>query len=284
MIKKYINAKISIHEEYFDLSMSVFQDYDFCGIEEGNDELIITFEESVFNNLSIDSIVNELKNFDHSTSLISIEKISDKNWNEEWENNIQPVVISDRIVITPTHKAEETESEIKIIIDPKMSFGTGHHTTTRLMCRLMEDLVKKDSYWIDAGTGTGVLAILAVKLGAAKVYAFDNDEWSIDNSKENIIKNNVYESIRLELANIDSIEIEKCDGISANIFLNLALPSLKKFKNAVRDSDGDILISGIMIYDDKILIAEAEKQGLKLIKKVTEDEWAAFHFRCGDEK
>ena len=282
MIKEYVNIKIGILEEYFDLSMSVFQDYNFCGIEERSDELIVSFEETEFNKIDLDELINELKNFDNSVKIISIEKFSERNWNEEWEKHVQPVIVSDRIVITPTHRADESNAEITIVIDPKMSFGTGHHTTTRLVCRLMDGLVKPGSNWIDAGTGTGVLAILAVKLGAEDVYAFDNNEWSIENAKENIIKNNVESQIRLELADIDSIGLENCNGIAANIFLNLALPSLPKFRQAIEKNDGDLLISGIMIYDEEALIQQAKKDNLVLVNKIIDDEWVAFHFKCGE--
>ncbi|MBX3044715.1 MAG: 50S ribosomal protein L11 methyltransferase [Candidatus Kapabacteria bacterium] len=279
----YINIKIKILEEYFDLSMAVFQDYDFCGIEEGIDELTVTFDIAEFEKLDTDDILNSLNELGIESEIISIEKISDKNWNEEWERHVQPVIVSEKIVITPTHHASEFNNEIKIIIDPKMSFGTGHHTTTRLMCKLMENLVMPGSDWIDVGTGTGVLAILASKLGAKSIYAFDNNEWSIENAVENIEKNNVKSNISLELADIDSSNLYDTNGIAANIFLNLAVPSLEKFKKSIEKHDGDLLISGIMIYDEKILLKEAEKHNLKLINKLTEDEWAAFHFKIGDK-
>ncbi len=280
MKNDYINIKIHIFEENHDLAMGVFQDYDFCGIEEDLDFLIVTFVDKVYENLDFNIIINDLQNFAPETNIISIEKISDKNWNEEWESHVQPVFVSDRITITPTHKLDEINCDIKIIIDPKMSFGTGHHTTTRIMCKLMETIVKPNSNWIDVGTGTGVLAILAIKLNAKYVYAFDNNEWSIDNAAENIYKNNVNNQVKLELADIDSAELFDCDGIAANIFLNLAVPSLSKFKKAVEKNNGDILISGIMIYDEKIILEEAEKNGLRLIQKLIEDEWLAFHFKC----
>lgn len=282
MKKVYKCVKIALFEEYFDLSASVFQEYDFCGIEEGDDILSITFEESVYNRIDFEAIINNLKTFDKNVKILNVDTIIEKNWNEEWENQIQPVIANERIAIAPTHKANDIDSEIKIIIDPKMSFGTGHHNTTRLMCKLMDGLVKPGSFWIDVGTGTGVLAILAAKLDAAEVFAFDNDEWSIENTIENIHTNNEQDKIKVELADIDTVLLNKCDGIAANIFLNLALPSLSKFKNAVQDSRGDILISGILIYDSQTLIDEAEKQGLILVNKLVEEEWAAFHFVCGE--
>lgn len=280
--KDYINIKFEVFEEYYDICMSIFLDYDFCGIEEGVDELIATFEESAFNEIDVDYLLSELQSYDPNAKIKSIEKISDKNWNEEWESHVQPVIVSDRIVITPTHRAEEFDCELKIVIDPKMSFGTGHHNTTRLMCKLMDGLVEKGSHWIDVGTGTGVLAILASKLGAKDVYAFDNNEWSIENAEENILKNDCNHNIRLKLDDIDSIDLENCNGIAANIFINLAVPSLGKFKKAVEKSNGDILISGIMIYDEKLLIDKAKEHDLELISRLTEGEWGAYHFRCKD--
>ena len=118
-----------------------------------------------------------------------VQVLDDRNWNAEWEASIEPVVVNDRIVIVPEWRTEEFSQPLRLVITPKMSFGTGHHATTRMMCRLMEQYVQPDSTWIDVGTGTGVLAILAALLGARDVFAFDNDEWSFVNSQENIERN-----------------------------------------------------------------------------------------------
>jgi ribosomal protein L11 methyltransferase len=278
--KDYVNINIAVREEIFDLAMSVFQDYDFCGIEEGTDMLTATFESEIFEKLNMQELLTSLQLYDKSAKIISIDKISDRNWNEEWEKHIEPVIVSPKITITPTHRLQDTNADIKIVIDPKMSFGTGHHTTTRLMCQLMEGVVQAGSNWIDVGTGTGVLAILAVRLGADDVYAFDNNEWSIENALENIGKNNVGSKIILEQADIDSVTLPACNGIAANIFLNLAVPSMKKFRKSIEDKDGDLLVSGIMIYDEKLLLTAAKEAGLKLINTLYDDEWAAFHFKC----
>lgn len=279
--QEYINIKFRILEEYFDVCVSIFQDYDFCGIEEGSDEMTVTFTEETFKSINPDDLLIQIRDLDSTAKMISIDKITDRNWNEEWERQLQPVIVSDRIAITPNHCADDLTAEIKIIIDPKMSFGTGHHTTTRLMCQLLDGLVKQDSKWIDVGTGTGVLAILATKLGAKSVFAFDNNQWSIENAEENIIKNDAETSIKLALSDIDSAQLDDCDGIVANIFLNLAMPSLGKFRKAVEKSNGDILISGIMIYDEKLLIQAAKDNNLILVNKLTDEEWVAFHFKCG---
>ncbi len=278
----YFIVKIAINEEYQDLAMSVLMDYDFAGVEQNYDELIVSFTTESYCNINIDELIAEIKEILPETQLNSVEKISDRNWNEEWEKHVQPVIVSEQIAITPTHHSDNIDAQIKIIIDPKMSFGTGHHNTTRLMCKLMEKINFKDKKWIDVGTGTGVLAILAAKLGAEYIYAFDNNEWSVENAVENIEKNAVSDKIKIELEDIENVEFDDYDGVAANIFLNLVIPSLKKFKMGILKRNGDLLISGIMIYDEQQVIDEATKAGLVLADKIYEDEWVAFHFRIKD--
>ncbi|MBI5326066.1 MAG: 50S ribosomal protein L11 methyltransferase [Ignavibacteriae bacterium] len=181
--------------------------------------------------------------------------------------------------IAPEWKISELGTKIKIAINPKMSFGTGEHSSTRLMCILAEKAIKEGSYWIDAGTGTGILAILAVRLGAGKVLAFDNNYWSIENAVENINLNNVSDKVEIKETDIDEFEFPDCDGILANLFLNLLLPSFKKFYKGLEKKKGELLVSGILIYNKDEIIKAATDAGFVIINSIVEDEWIAMHFR-----
>jgi len=224
-------------------------------------------------------LLDELSKLIKDYSVKKIEIIEDKNWNEEWEKNLVPFKVNDRIAITPSARANEIDAPIKLLINPKMSFGTGEHATTRLVASLMDGLVKKDSFWVDAGTGTGVLGILAVKLGAKSCYAFDNDPWSVENSIENAEMNGVADKMDIEIGNIDTMDIPPADGIAANLFYHLVKAALPKFRKALEISKGDLLISGIMVHDAKSIIETAEGLGFKLQNSMTENEWIAFHFK-----
>jgi len=180
----------------------------------------------------------------------------------------------------PEWKKSESSTEIPIIINPKMSFGTGQHETTRLIARLLEKYCEPNQKWIDVGTGTGVLAILAIKLGSQSVFAFDNNEWAIENARENIILNKVEDSILLQEADIEEIELPSANGITANLFANLVIYGLEKFRKSLLENKGILLISGILRYQEEEIINEAKKKGFEPLEVIYEEEWLAAAFRA----
>jgi len=272
----YTNVYCHIYEENQDNAVALLSDLNFKGIEQRDDQLIISFATDDWNAESQSIISKTIQSLQHDAIITSIENLEEKNWNEEYELRVQPVIVSEKIGIAPTWRMNDLDQEIKIEINPKMSFGTGEHATTRLVARMQEKYTCVDESWIDAGTGTGILAIVAEKLGAKSVYAFDNNEWSINNSKENIKLNNC-NKIRIEKADLDNIELQKVDGIVANIFTNLIISSLKRFASALEE-DGKLICSGIMIYDKDKVIKAAEKNNFRLKDQITEDEWIALVF------
>ena len=189
--KNYVNVTISVLEEDFEIAYAILIDFEFLGMEEKFDEIILSFEEKNWNVDVKNTLEEKFLELLPNAKIKQIEILSEKNWNEEWEKNVEPVIISENIVITPEWKSKEFDSKHKIIINPKMSFGTGQHSTTKLMAMMLEKFTlensdKQKDIWIDAGTGTGVLAIIAAKLGVKKVYAFDNDDWAFENAIENV--------------------------------------------------------------------------------------------------
>jgi len=267
-----------VPEEDQDLAVGLLSTYNFSGIEEKHDEMTITFSETEWYPNIRQDILNTLIEVIPSTKILKEESILDKDWNEEWEKNVQSIRVNDRIGIAPTWRIDELDTEIKIAINPKMSFGTGDHATTRLVCRMMEGNIGKDTFWIDAGTGTGVLAILAIKLGAARVLAFDNNIWSIENAIENIELNKVNDRIDIEEWDIDIAELPQADGIVANLFAHLLISAFGKFHSALKDNKGTLIASGLLIYDLDDIIKEAVKSGFRFEQTLIEDEWAAVRF------
>ncbi|MFA6570359.1 MAG: 50S ribosomal protein L11 methyltransferase [Bacteroidota bacterium] len=281
MHTEYLNLHIGIKEEFFDFAIARLTTFPIKGIEEKYDELVITFLFSDWTERFKENLLNNIRFVYPEVKIIKEEKLPDKNWNEEWEKNVQSVKVNNRISIAPLWKIEEVKSEFSIIINPKMSFGTGEHATTRLCCKLLENVVSKDSFWIDAGTGTGVLAILEVMLGANRVLAFDNNEWSIENAKENFLLNNASDKIKLLTADIDNLSFPKCDGISANLFFHLLVASFDIFYSALKETSGDLIVSGVMKYDYDDLITSAVKSGFYVNQSIFEDEWCGVHFKLG---
>ncbi len=211
-----------------------------------------------------------------STPRLSVRRMADRNWNAEWEAHLQPVVVSDRIVIVQKNKTfDRKPGQIVIEINPKMSFGTGYHATTRLMLRQMEEMDLTDRKILDIGTGTGVLAIASRKLGnRLPILAVDNNDWAAENARENVIENHA-DNIRVEMldAEDDLAEIlgERYDLILANINRNVIDRILPAIKN--RAPESGILISGIMIYDETWLKKLLKTLGYKSIRTIYEDEW-----------
>lgn len=278
-MKKYFNVNLAIIEEQQEIALAALSDLLFEGIVQDEDMLIITFEEKNFSDELIILMKSLLSEYELDYNLVSIDSLNDKNWNEEFEKKVPAIHVSKRIGIAPTWKFDELTEDIKVKINPKMSFGTGEHSTTRLVAQLMETTVKPNTHWIDAGTGTGILAILAIKLGAKSCFAFDNYEWSVENAKENIELNEIGNEIDLQLLDIDEITLPDADGIAANIFTSMILKAMPLFYESLKNRKGELISSGILKYDRDLIVDKAIETGFELIEERIDDEWIAFHFR-----
>ncbi len=280
MHKKFINVKFSLLEEFFPYFYVVIENYNIEGIEELFDEIIVCFQNDNWNEEVKLELLNSLKEYIPDIKIINEEVIEDKNWNEEIEQNTPIIIINNKIGIAPQWKIEQLSTDIKIIINPKMSFGTGQHSTTKLVCQLLEKNVKSGDFWIDAGTGTGVLAILAKKLGASKVFAFDYDEWSVLNARENFELNDIEGEYVIEQHDVFDISLPNCDGIVANMFLNILDKTVDKFYKALKENKGNLILSGILKYDKDYIIERYCNNNFEHIETLEEDEWVAIHLRA----
>jgi len=211
---------------------------------------------------------------------ISVRTLDNRNWNEEWEKTIRPIQVTDSIVVTPTwHTHDPSPGQIVLTIDPKMSFGTGYHESTRLALRLLERYVKPGMHVLDIGTGTGVLAIAAIKLGAMHVTAVDSDEWSYRNALENMQRNEVATQVHLIQGEISSVPIQKFDIITANIQLNV-LVSLVADMTIYLSRGGNVLLSGLLRPDRDPMIHALNVAGFTIMEELSENEWIALAGSC----
>jgi len=218
-----------------------------------------------------------IDNYKEHLKSIDTKVIQDKNWNAEWEENFDPVFVEDKLaIIAPFHK-EEFSHQLIITIQPQMSFGTGHHQTTWLASKKLFNLNVKSKSVLDMGTGTGVLAIIAEKLGANYIFAPDIDQWSYNNAIENV-KLNSCSKIDVALGGNELLAGKQFDLIIANINKNILIEHFASYSKVLK-SGGIMLNSGFFTTDKEDLIEEANKHGFIFESIESKDEWALLEFK-----
>jgi len=193
------------------------------------------------------------------------------------------IEVTDRIVIKPTFRTyPKTENKIIIEIDPKMSFGTGAHESTKLILLLLEKYVEGGEKILDVGSGTGVLSIAAIKLGAASSVAVDIDEWCYDNCLENCKLNSVDKQVDVIKGKIDDVSQNNFDLVLANIQKNILLYIAQKISTKV-NKNGIVILSGLLLRDEDEIVEQYQSIGFKLIARKIMNEWIAIVFRWNSE-
>lgn len=230
----------------------------------------------------IELIKNKIKEYEKNEKIKLVYSIDQKivkeeEWANNWKKYFKPIKITDNIVIKPTWEDIQTdENKLVIDIDPGMAFGTGTHETTAMCIKLIEEYLDKNKDIVfDIGCGSGILSIISAKLGAKKVIGVDIDEAAIKVSKENIIKNNCENIVRIIKGDLlDKVE-EKADIIVANIIAEVItdmIPSLEKYLK----SNGTFISSGIIKEKEDIVISALNKHNYKIIDKKCDNGWVAF--------
>ena len=243
----------------------------FMDTDEGFDAFC---QEPLLNDEELNDIM-QMEQF-ANVKLIKKELIPDQDWNATWEASYEPVIINEFCRIrAPFHKVEGSY-KYDLIIEPKMSFGTAHHETTSQIIELMLQSDFTGQNLLDMGSGTGVLAILAKKLGSAMTVAIDNDEWAYRNALDNIRLNDENEII-VELGDASSLNDRQFDVILANINRNILLRDMKEYVKCLVDG-GKIFFSGFYEEDLVLITKEAERLGLTYSNHVTKNNWTAAVF------
>lgn len=225
---------------------------------------------------SINKVEETLKDFPIKADFkFSWETIVGEDWNKEWEQNyFKPINIEDKVVVRSSFHNDAPKLPIEILIDPKMAFGTGHHSTTAGMVSLILDLDLKGKSVIDMGTGTGILAILCKKLGASEVTAIEIDPFALENAEENGLLNNV--KIDWRVGDVKSLEeLKPADCFLANINLNVILADLSKYVEKLK-TGGKMLLSGFYEKDLPQIEKSAIQYELKTLKIKIDKDWVAM--------
>jgi ribosomal protein L11 methyltransferase len=279
MPQQYIKLVIELPDEYQEQLIAELFDYDFDGFEQHDDYIVAYITNSRFNDVSREDLESILAAYPVETFIRTEEVIEEQNWNEQWESSIQPLQVGE-FFIKPTWSTDLTpKGTILLEIDPKMAFGTGYHETTRLMLRQLQHLDLNDKTILDAGTGTGILAIAALKKGAKKAVGFDIDTWSHENAVENAYINEVADRVTFLEGSVDVIPDEPAtyDIVMANIIYKVLSEIMPSLTERVAP-DGVLVLSGLLDTDETKIRDLDALQGWEVIDRDQEEEWISLKF------
>lgn len=269
----YTRLEVTCPSEYTEILIAELAEAGFGMFMETDAGFEADAEEDSADLTAVESIRNKYAHVSPLT--ITTSSVPKQNWNEEWEKHVEPVIVDDQCLIRAEFHQIQKKYPYEIIITPKMSFGTGHHQTTHLMIKSQMTLDHRNKLVMDAGCGTAVLSIMASKLGASNVEAFDIDEWSILNGQENAALNGC-SNIRIRQGAIADFDWPNpFDVILANINKNILLTEMAIYAKNLKPG-GKLLLSGFYVKDIPDLSARAKACGLDTISHAEREDWAAL--------
>jgi len=268
----YKVVKINCNVDLQEILIAELSQYNYESFEESETELKAYIPEALFE----ESLIKDLAQ--QYAFTFEIETIIEQNWNAVWESNFQPIIIADKCVVrSPFHQVEK-KYPYEIIIQPKMSFGTGHHETTTLMIENQLEIPHKEKKVLDVGCGTGILAIMALKLHAKNIDAIDIDDWAVNNAQENL-KQNDATLIQVKKGSIfDISSSQKYEIILANINRNVLMQEIPEYKLRLA-SGAYLVLSGFYEQDIKLIVELTQKEALQLKAQKTRNQWSSLVFQ-----
>ncbi len=270
-----LNCKVTPVSEGNDIFIAWLSEFGFESFVENETGFLAYISSDLYSTEMLTDILNHP--FENFTFYCEENFVQNRNWNAEWEKNYPYVNIDNRCVVRAPFHQPIPNVEFDLIIEPKMSFGTAHHETTSSIIRLMLSMNFVGKKVLDMGAGTGVLAILALKMGASECFAIDNDEWAFHNNIENIERNHV-ENCKVILGDANLIPNEDFDIILANINRNILLQDMENYVKRLK-KNGLILFSGFYEGDDfKMITQKANALNLKLSRSEVCNKWTAAEF------
>ena len=264
------NFNISPLQPWNEILMAELIEIGFDSFTEEHNGILAYIQKDLFD----DKQLQEINMFSNEAVEISYtyQEMPNINWNEEWEKNFEPINVENQVSIRAEFHSNQNLPH-EIIIQPKMSFGTGHHATTYLMIQQMLDMDFENKTVLDMGCGTSVLAIFAKQKGAGKTVAIDIDEWSVENSKENAARNNV--ELEISQGTADNLGAENFDIILANINRNILISDIPTYVS-VLNNVGQLLLSGLCFFDVEDVLEVCNEQKLILKRKLQREEWVSL--------
>lgn len=281
---KYFEVEFTINPmsaDASDLLAALAGDAGFETFEEAENGLKGYVQQSLFDENALRSCIADFP-IEGISIIYNVREAEDRDWNEQWEQEgFEPIIIPPLAIHDGRH-LPEVESEISIEIDAKLAFGTGTHETTRMICKELISTVPEleEGRVLDCGTGTGILSIAALKLGASEAVGYDIDEWSADNARHNAVINRVddrFTSLLGDASVIDTIEGE-FDLVLANINRNILLADMPRFVSKMH-SGSKLILSGFYTADSLLLIQKAADLGLTFVSQNQDQDWACLVFK-----
>ncbi len=270
-----IRCKVTPVNPFAEILIAQLADIGFEMFEENDNGFDGYIRKEHFHKKQLNEI-DYLQENDFCNVIWQLEEIESINWNEEWERNFTPVEVKGVYIRAPFHH-EKKDIKMEIIIQPKMSFGTGHHATTAMMIEQMLEIDFKKKEVLDMGCGSGILSIAASKMGAESVTAIDNDPNCVLNSIENI-ETNKTKNIHVTEGDADSLSGMKFDIILANINRNILLRDIEQYVKAMKP-DAILLVSGFLKEDEAIITSSFSKLNLQKIKQLYKGDWSAVLYK-----
>lgn len=278
-----VNFKIQpLSQDARDILAALSGDAGFETFEDTDEGLKGYVQQSLFDEEALHQMLQFFP-MENTHIIYNVTEAEDKDWNEQWEQEgFEPIVIGDNQIIIHDgrHLPEQSTAQIAIEIDAHLAFGTGTHETTQMVCATLLEESLNDKNILDAGCGTGILGIAALKLGAKSVTAYDIDEWSADNTRHNAVINQVDEHLKIHCGDaslLDTFE-ERFDYVLANINRNILLNDMERFRKVMKPQ-GTLIMSGFYTEDIPLLENKGKELGLNLIRQQENNHWACILMR-----
>jgi len=272
---EYLEFKVSCKEEFIEILIAELAEVGFDSFLEKEDGLEAYIQEDQFDRNAFQEVMDKYT----SMADITVEegRMAKVNWNTEWEKNYDPIEVGEEVYVRASFHAPKEGVKHEIVINPKMSFGTGHHATTYLMLTHLLNLDHQGKRVIDIGAGTGILAIMSHKLGAAEVEAFDIDDWCVENGNENFDLNGM-SHVKMGLGTVREVNPQgQFDIVIANINKNVLLDEMEVYETLVKPG-GYLLLSGFYDHDIPDIEDSAISFGLSKTDQKVKDKWSAVVF------
>lgn len=273
---EFIQVDIATHPDFTEILIAELSENNYDSFWEKNEgEFTAYVERQFFDEAYLKNLHTK---YPDAAVSYQFEGLESKNWNEEWEKNFQPIVVANTCYVRSTFHEHKPEYPLEIIIEPKMSFGTGHHATTSMMIEQMLALALLGKKVMDVGTGSGILAITAAKMGATEVFAFDIDSWSVDNTTENLELNSISNVAITQGTIAAAVPGTVYDVVLANITRNILLEEIPSYLRYLQPG-GELIISGFYKEDISAFDPLSKQYKLEPLKTLIRDNWASIMFR-----